>query len=220
MTNKNILTNGSKVSQIELMYYGPVAVVPPYLTEPINVFYCFLAKPLPWDDEVNPPVPATDLKSLKQVYRNMFIVKKIKTNDISPVIQRVDWTSGVMYNYFQDDGDMFAKDQNGYITQIFYVKNKYDQILTAVGSYSLRLAPPRLKALQQATFELNIQLSIESGDYSLCASLVKALENGTSGVVIDETPWMGPFSIHWDYAQEVPPFYGLAGMNSSGVFLV
>jgi hypothetical protein len=128
MANKNILTNGSKVSQIELMYYAPVAVVPPYLTEPINVFYCFLAKPLPWVDEINPPVPATDLKSLKEVYRNMFFVKQIKTNDISPVIQRVDWTSGIMYNYFQDDGDMYAKDANGYITYMFYVKNKYDQV--------------------------------------------------------------------------------------------
>ena len=128
MANKNILTNGSKVSQIELMYYAPVAVVPPYLTEPINVFYCFLAKPLPWDDNINPPVPSTDLKSLKQVYKNMFIVKKIKTNDISPVIQRVDWTSGVTYDYFQDDVDMFEKDMNGYITKVFYVKNKYDQV--------------------------------------------------------------------------------------------
>jgi hypothetical protein len=128
MANKNILTNGSKVSQIGLMYYAPVAVVPPYLTEPINVFYCFLAKPLTWDDNENPPVPATDLKSIKQVYKNMFIAKKIKTNDISPVIQRVDWTSGITYNYFQDDVDMFEKDANGYITQIFYVKNKYDQV--------------------------------------------------------------------------------------------
>jgi hypothetical protein len=128
MANKNILTNGSKVSQIELMYYAPVAVVPPYLTEPITAFYCFLAKPLPWVDNINPPVPSTDLKSLKQVYKNMFIVKKIKTNDISPVIQRVDWTSGVTYDYFQDDVDMFEKDMNGYITKVFYVKNKYDQV--------------------------------------------------------------------------------------------
>lgn len=102
--------------------------MPPYLTEPINVFYCFLAKPLTWDDNENPPVPATDLKSIKQVYKNMFIAKKIKTNDISPVIQRVDWTSGITYDYFQDDVDMFEKDANGYITQIFYVKNKYDQV--------------------------------------------------------------------------------------------
>lgn len=128
MANKNILTNGSKVSQIELMYYAPVAVVPPNLNENLNSFYCFLSKPLPWDDEINPPVPTTDLKSLKQVYKNMFIVKKIKTNDISPVIQRVDWTSGVTYDYFQDDVDMFEKDANGYITQVFYVKNKYDQV--------------------------------------------------------------------------------------------
>ena len=128
MTNKNILTNGSKVSQIELMYYAPVAVVPPYLTEPINVFYCFLAKPLPWDDEVNPPVPETDLKSIKQVFKNMFIAKKIKTNDISPVIQRIDWTSGVIYDHFDDEVDMFLKDINGYIARAFYVKNKYDQV--------------------------------------------------------------------------------------------
>jgi len=100
------------------------------------------------------------------------------------------------------------------------IKNKYNQILTAVGSYSLRLAPPRLTTLQQAAFELNIQLSIESGGYSLCASLVRASENGTSGVVIDETPLLGPFSVYWDYTQDIPPFYGLAGMNSSGMFLV
>jgi hypothetical protein len=128
MANKNILTNGSKVSQIELMYYGSAAVVPPNLVEPVNTFYCFLAKPLPWDDNENPPVPATDLKSIKQIFKNIFVVKQLKTSDISPVIQRIDWTSGVVYNYFRDDVDMFTKDMNGYVTQKFYVKNKYDQV--------------------------------------------------------------------------------------------
>ena len=128
MANKNLLTNGSKVSQIVLTYYGPAAVVPPNLIEPINTYYCFLAKPLPWVDNENPPVPATDLKSIKQIFKNMFVVKQLKPSDISPVIQRVDWTSGETYDSFSDEVDMFEKDINGYLTKIFYVKNKYDQV--------------------------------------------------------------------------------------------
>jgi len=128
MANKNILTNGSKVSQIQLVYYGPAAVVPPNLIEPINTYYCFLAKPLPWTDNENPPVPTADLKSIKQIFKNMFVVKQLKPSDISPVIERIDWTSGVKYDYFSDEVDMFEKDANGYLRKIFYVKNKYDQV--------------------------------------------------------------------------------------------
>ena len=128
MANKNILTSASKVSQIDLLYYAPVAVVPPAITIPIHSYYCFLAKPTPWADDDNPTMPTGDLKSIKQVQKNIFVAKQIKTSDISPVIQRVNWTTGTVYDYFRDDVDMLAKDANGFITKTFYVKNKYDQV--------------------------------------------------------------------------------------------
>lgn len=128
MANKNILTNNAKVSQIDLLYYAPVAVVPPAITTPINSFYCFLSKPTPWANDAEPTTPSADLKSIKQIYKNIFVAKQIKTSDISPIIQRIDWTANEIYDYFEDDVDMTAKDANGYLVKHFYVKNKYDQI--------------------------------------------------------------------------------------------
>lgn len=98
------------------------------------------------------------------------------------------------------------------------IKNKYDQILTAVGSHSLKIAAPFLNIGQEAIFEMSIQLSIEAGEYTLCASLGHISQDGTTGIVIDETPWLGPLQVFWNYEKEIPPFYGLAGMNCSAVF--
>ena len=100
------------------------------------------------------------------------------------------------------------------------LKNKYDQILTAVGSYNLRTPVPVLAIEQEAIFELSIQLSVEAGDYVLCASLAQPSADGTCGTQIDETPWLGPFQVRWNYDEEVPPFYGQAGMNCSGKFFL
>lgn len=100
------------------------------------------------------------------------------------------------------------------------IKNKYDQIITAVGSFNLKIPLPTLNIEQEAIFELEIQMSMEAGDYALCASLGQPLVDGTSGELIDETPWLGPFQVSWNYNEEVPSFYGLAGMNCSGNFFV
>lgn len=100
------------------------------------------------------------------------------------------------------------------------IKNKYDQIITAVGSYGMKTPLPCLKNGDEAIFDLDIQLSIEAGDYVLSASLGMPMADGMSGVMVDETPWLGPFQVSWDYTQEVPPFYGMAGMNCNGTFII
>jgi hypothetical protein len=58
----------------------------------------------------------------------MFIAKRITSNDMSPVVERIDWVSGDIYDYYRDDVDMFQVDPNGTITRRFYVKNKFDQV--------------------------------------------------------------------------------------------
>jgi hypothetical protein len=127
MANKNILTYGAKVSQIKQDYYSPAAVVLPS-TVPLATTYCFLAKVDPWADENNPPLPAQDQLSLKRTFKNIFAVKLINSSAISPVIPRVDWTTGTVYDYYRDDIDILEQDANFNNVYNFYVKNRYDQV--------------------------------------------------------------------------------------------
>ena len=128
MANKTLIANGAKVSQVEQLYYSPVSVVPPYTDIPLGTMYCFLARVDPWTDDGDPPMPTEDVRSLKQVFKNIFVAKHITSNDISPVIERIDWETGVVYDYYRDDVNMFETDSNGYLLKHFYVKNRYDQV--------------------------------------------------------------------------------------------
>ena len=135
MANQSLITNGAKVSQVEQVYYSPVAVTPPFIISnntvvnpPLGTLYAFLAKVDPWADDVNPPMPTQDVRSLKKLFKNMFAAKHITVNDISPVIERKDWSSGTVYDYYDDSVDMFATDNNGYLLKSFYIRNRYDQV--------------------------------------------------------------------------------------------
>ena len=127
MANKNILTYNAKVTELQQAYYAPVAILPT-TGQVIDTLYCFLARVEPWTDEASPNQPTQDLAYLKSVHKSIFVVKKIKSNDISPVTQRIDWATGIVYDYFRDDIDMFEVDQNGLLVKSFYVRNRYDQV--------------------------------------------------------------------------------------------
>ena len=73
-------------------------------------------------------MPTQDQKAIKTIFKNIFFVKKINSNDIKPVIQRINWVSGDVYDYYQDDIDMFEVDNNGFLMKNFYIKNRYDQV--------------------------------------------------------------------------------------------
>jgi hypothetical protein len=128
MAYKTLLSYGSKVSQVESVYYSPVAVVPPQTNVPLSSIYCCLAKNDPWVDENNPPQPTQDQQYIKQFYKRIFAAKLIQSNNISPVVQRIDWTPGLMYDYYNDEIDMFQLDINGFLVKQFYVKNRFDQV--------------------------------------------------------------------------------------------
>lgn len=129
MTNKAALTKNSKVICTEQFYYAPTALISVDGNNvPVNTIYCFLSKVEPWPDPENPPVPNIDEKSMKQVFKNMFVAKEITSGDIGLVIERIDWEIGEIYDYYRDDIDMFQVDANGYLIKHFYVKNRYDQV--------------------------------------------------------------------------------------------
>lgn len=125
MADKSLLTYGSNVTQTELVYYAPITTINGIHT---SSMYMFLSKVLPWSDENDPEIPTQDQMYLKNVFKNMFVAKRITSNNIRPVTQRIDWTTGTTYDYYRDDIDMFEKDGNGFLVRKFYVKNRYDQV--------------------------------------------------------------------------------------------
>jgi lipopolysaccharide transport system ATP-binding protein len=99
------------------------------------------------------------------------------------------------------------------------IKNKHDCVVTAFGSYSLRESPPFLCVGQNAVFEIQTQMSLEAGSYALLLSLNGPNDESPAGHRIDETPWLGPIHVEWNYEEEVPPFYGQVGLPTSVRYL-
>ena len=100
-----------------------------------------------------------------------------------------------------------------------FLKNKNDLVVTAVGSLNYEVERPKLNEGDEAIFELKINMSIEAGDYTFSMSINQPDQSQTSGIIIDETPWIGPIKIYWNYEKYVPPFFGICGMQSSISFL-
>jgi len=127
MANQNILTYGLKVTQLKQDYYSP-SVFQTNSTNPLQSIYCFLSRVDPWTDDGNPPTPTEDQQYIKNTFKNMFVAKQLTSSNIIPVIRRIDWDSGTVYDYYQDNVDMFAVDNNGFLLKSFYIKNRYDQV--------------------------------------------------------------------------------------------
>ena len=127
MANQNILTTFYRTTQTQQDFYSPVSVLPG-TNQVVESIYCFLSRVDPWASDTNPPQPTQDQKYLKSVYANIFVAKQITANDIALVIQRNDWTTGNIYDYYRDDVDMFATDPNGYLVLNFYIRNRYNQV--------------------------------------------------------------------------------------------
>lgn len=125
--NTGILTYNSGVFEVNKTYYTPTVSIPA-TGKKLGTLYCFLSKVDPWSNELVPPAPEQNQKYLKQVFKNMFVAKQITSNDMSPVIERIDWETGSTYDYYRDDVDMFTLESNGTIAKRFYVRNRYDQV--------------------------------------------------------------------------------------------
>ena len=132
--NLNILTNMARVAQVELEYYLPVATV---FGQPVGSIYAFLGQEDPWPfvNGVETPIqPTEDQFYLKKTFKNMFALKLLNTNNISPVIQRIDWANNTNYFAYSDTQNNYAKDQNGFLINNFYVKNRYDQVFKCLSN--------------------------------------------------------------------------------------
>jgi len=115
------LLPSSKVYEVLQYYYSPAQVHD-------TTLYAFIGRVTPWPDENNPPVPTQDQRSIKDIFKDIIAAKLITSSDISPVIPRIDWDSGTVYDYYQDTENMLAVDSDNIVISQFYVRNRFDQI--------------------------------------------------------------------------------------------
>ena len=74
------------------------------------IFYMFLGKSQPFADDQNPPEPLDRVSEMYTgAYDSMIVAKSIATTDMSPMIPRNDWQSGVGYKaYRHDSGSLYG----------------------------------------------------------------------------------------------------------------
>jgi lipopolysaccharide transport system ATP-binding protein len=99
------------------------------------------------------------------------------------------------------------------------IKNRYDQIVFSGGTYTLKMTLPSMDAGETALLEMEMTAMIEAGPYTLSVRLGETAGGVNAGVVVDQTPWLGPLTLTWDYENHIPPFFGMFGVPLSGRFL-
>lgn len=160
--NTGILTYNAGVQNLRMNYYAPSATIAT-TGQYVGTFYCFLAKVDPWPLDEVPPTPEQSQSYINNVFKNMFVAKKINTNEISPVVERIDWTNGEVYDYYTDQEDMFAKNEDGTLVKKFYVKNSFDQVFKCL--WNNNGAPSTIQpSFQPGTFNAN-QIFQGADDY-------------------------------------------------------
>lgn len=104
-------------------------------------------------------------------------------------------------------------DESGHISLI--IKNRYDQIVTNIGSYRMGMDACFSGSFPFAVFEIEIDLNLEAGLYSLMVGYGKPI-GANHGEPLDSTDWFGPLQVDWDYETEKAPFLGMFGLPAEG----
>ncbi len=124
--NKNIT---SYSSEIEKFYYSPILELGygVHNGDYLNLFV-FLGKDQTISGVTSTPEIEYTPSNLKQLYKNFIVLKKASLNDISPVIERVDWQTNTFYYAYDHNLNLSTKDSSGKLIKKFYIRNRFDQV--------------------------------------------------------------------------------------------
>ncbi|MDR3476703.1 MAG: ABC transporter ATP-binding protein [Gammaproteobacteria bacterium] len=96
------------------------------------------------------------------------------------------------------------------------MRNRYDNIIHASGSYTKSLSRPHLQKDDYAIFEIDVMCMIEAGNYTFSVILSNTTDSPVNqGKVIDESPKLGPLTITWNYAEDKAPWFGMFGIPTT-----
>lgn len=98
------------------------------------------------------------------------------------------------------------------------LKNRFDQVISSFGSYTLGLDLRQPRPASLSLFELKMSVMIEAGEYSIQVTIGPQSPLPNRGTSNEETPWLGPFSVSWEYERDPAPFLGMFGVPVTGSF--
>jgi lipopolysaccharide transport system ATP-binding protein len=96
------------------------------------------------------------------------------------------------------------------------IKDKYGTVITTTGTRQLNMIGNQIDS-NIKLFDFEVCLMLEAGEYSLYVNL--SYETSPNrGLILDETGYLGPFSVNWDYENYTAPFLGKVGLPVSGMY--
>jgi len=77
-----------------------------------TVMYLFIGKNTTFPNDNSPPTPVNSTANIEYTpWRDMYAAKRITTSDVTHAIERYDWTSGTVYDQYDDqDTDLLEDD--------------------------------------------------------------------------------------------------------------
>ena len=75
--------------------------------------YLFVGRVQPWFDENLPPTPQNNYKTFYDTYDNLYAMKRIAQTDSYHMIPKLNWASGVVYDYYRQDYTTINKSYTG-----------------------------------------------------------------------------------------------------------
>jgi hypothetical protein len=117
-------------NEVEKFYFSPMLLLDGiHENDDYLNLYVFLGKSSIFGDGIaEPPEINLSPKEVKNIFKNFIALKKANLSDISPVIQRIDWTENSFYYAYDQNINFGIKGQNGLLLKPFYVRNRYDQV--------------------------------------------------------------------------------------------
>ena len=91
------------------------------------------------------------------------------------------------------------------------IKNKLNQIVTSNSCFTAGLPAKYLEKEECCCFEMHLTSLLEAGRYTYKIYLAEDSHVANRNPIIEETPWLEPFSITWDYENIPAPFLGMFG---------
>ncbi|HXA14697.1 MAG TPA: ABC transporter ATP-binding protein [Opitutaceae bacterium] len=92
------------------------------------------------------------------------------------------------------------------------IKNRYDQMVSSVGSYTLNHPPVRVSKNTTMIVRVEFEARLEAGEYTIRANMGRFDGLPNRGANLASTPWLGPITLKWDYGNKKAPFLGMFGL--------
>ena len=109
-----LLTTYGSLTQVELNYFFTAASTGAANLQPSTVYFA-IGKVDQWPDDNNPPAPTQDQATLKKMFKNLVAAKLVLTSNLAAVVPRFDWTSGTVYDRYDNTSTTLFDNNNFYV---------------------------------------------------------------------------------------------------------